>query len=310
MAEEDNKKGTFGDEIPSPGSPLEDSGDLIPLAEELGESGVDTGLKEFGGSGSGLLDVGLEADDTQLGGILDEIYGPAAAGLKPAMPRQHDNFNVLLYDKVMKKEGWKRKGEVYFDDYRAIVFIKKNNAEKPKAYVMFEYSLRDFVSELGSIKDIKCRIGKKVMSFYNFLEDVRRKYLMTGSRKSLTLIRDTLKPRIALGYSMAYDPEKNLEEQITAISNESKELNGGIRDTLNQACEGGEEKKVKYTRGTRAFELYVKAEQQQQQKAKEVPKKTVVAIKEDEKKKRFSLLKYLGNLVPKIGKTKKPKYKK
>jgi excisionase family DNA binding protein len=34
----------------------------------------DVNLDSFGGSGSGLLDLSLQADDTSLGGILDEIY--------------------------------------------------------------------------------------------------------------------------------------------------------------------------------------------------------------------------------------------
>ena len=36
------------------------------------------------GSGSGLLDLSLQADDTSLGGILDEIYTPGGEGKAPA----------------------------------------------------------------------------------------------------------------------------------------------------------------------------------------------------------------------------------
>jgi excisionase family DNA binding protein len=49
--------------------------------EEIEE---DVNLDTFG-SGSGLLDLSLQADDTSLGGILDEIYTPeAGAGEQPA----------------------------------------------------------------------------------------------------------------------------------------------------------------------------------------------------------------------------------
>jgi len=44
--------------------------------EEIEE---DVSLDTFG-SGSGLLDLSLQADDTSLGGILDEIYTPGAEG--------------------------------------------------------------------------------------------------------------------------------------------------------------------------------------------------------------------------------------
>jgi len=43
----------------------------------------DVSLDTFG-SGSGLLDLSLQADDTSLGGILDEIYTPAGEGGKDA----------------------------------------------------------------------------------------------------------------------------------------------------------------------------------------------------------------------------------
>jgi excisionase family DNA binding protein len=45
----------------------------------LEEIEKDVSLDTFG-SGSGLLDLSLQADDTSLGGILDEIYTPGAAG--------------------------------------------------------------------------------------------------------------------------------------------------------------------------------------------------------------------------------------
>jgi len=50
----------------------------------LEESGEDVSLDSFG-SGSGLLDLSLQADDTSLGGILDEIYtAEGAEGKEPA----------------------------------------------------------------------------------------------------------------------------------------------------------------------------------------------------------------------------------
>jgi hypothetical protein len=53
------------------------------LSEEasLDEIEKDVSLDSFG-SGSGLLDLSLQADDTSLGGILDEIYTPEGAGEK------------------------------------------------------------------------------------------------------------------------------------------------------------------------------------------------------------------------------------
>ncbi len=49
----------------------------------LEEIEKDANLDTFG-SGSGLLDLSLQADDTSLGGILDEIYTPGGEGKAPA----------------------------------------------------------------------------------------------------------------------------------------------------------------------------------------------------------------------------------
>ncbi len=54
------------------------TGPEVPLEEE-----EDVNLDSFG-SGSGLLDLSLQADDTSLGGILDEIYTAEVEGQEPA----------------------------------------------------------------------------------------------------------------------------------------------------------------------------------------------------------------------------------
>jgi excisionase family DNA binding protein len=60
------------------------SGSGTPGKEaSLEEIEKDVSLDTFG-SGSGLLDLSLQADDTSLGGILDEIYTPGTGGDKAA----------------------------------------------------------------------------------------------------------------------------------------------------------------------------------------------------------------------------------
>ena len=56
-------------------------GETIGSSEEASISEIeeDVSLDSFG-SGSGLLDLSLQADDTSLGGILDEIYTPEGEG--------------------------------------------------------------------------------------------------------------------------------------------------------------------------------------------------------------------------------------
>jgi len=62
-----------------PGSPGKEA--------SLEEIEKDVSLDTFG-SGSGLLDLSLQADDTSLGGILDEIYTPGGEGKAPAAAEQ------------------------------------------------------------------------------------------------------------------------------------------------------------------------------------------------------------------------------
>ncbi|MBN1804710.1 MAG: hypothetical protein JW837_05625 [Sedimentisphaerales bacterium] len=59
--------------------PMGTSGGTGPEMQ-LEEIEGDVNLDSFGGSGSGLLDLSLQADDTSLGGILDEIYTDEVEG--------------------------------------------------------------------------------------------------------------------------------------------------------------------------------------------------------------------------------------
>lgn len=261
-----------------------DKDDGTPDEEEINFDFDLGGLEDTGGKSSdsgsagGLWDGQVETDpeDSLFAGIFDEAVGIAekepqlTKGTKK-LPSGHE---IMFDNEIMSKQGFQRFRNFYVDKYRAIVFLKKKDALKPKAYVMFGYSLRDFVGELENVQNINCQIGKKAISFYDFVKDLRRKYLKVGGKNSLTPLPDTRKPRIALGYSIAYDSSKeDLENQIKAISDEAIELNEDIRDTLNQACGSNKKKKVKYIRGNRALEMYVQAD-------KQVPAEAAVATAE------------------------------
>ena len=60
------------------------SGETKLLGDEeeatLGRLDDDMNLDSFGGSGSGLLDLSLQADDTSLGAVLDDIYPESSEG--------------------------------------------------------------------------------------------------------------------------------------------------------------------------------------------------------------------------------------
>ena len=78
-----------GEAIKEPGADTFKSLDetQAPPSKEasLEEIEKDVSLDTFG-SGSGLLDLSLQADDTSLGGILDEIYTPGGEGKPAAAP--------------------------------------------------------------------------------------------------------------------------------------------------------------------------------------------------------------------------------
>jgi len=87
LSETDTDYDVTEDSMAETASPAATGGSTGTGAEaSLEEIEDDVNLDSFG-SGSGLLDLSLQADDTSLGGILDEIYtaeggeeGPAAAG--------------------------------------------------------------------------------------------------------------------------------------------------------------------------------------------------------------------------------------
>ena len=79
---------------------LDDTGTVIESG--LKEIEEDVNLDSFG-SGSGLLDLSLQADDTSLGGILDEIYAPENQ-VEPELPEPIDyELQLKLLYKKLKK---------------------------------------------------------------------------------------------------------------------------------------------------------------------------------------------------------------
>ncbi len=92
LASEDTKFATGGDSINVLGgtedgySLTDDTSSETKLAggeseeESIGRLDDDVNLDSFGGSGSGLLDLSLQADDTSLGAVLDDIYPESADG--------------------------------------------------------------------------------------------------------------------------------------------------------------------------------------------------------------------------------------
>jgi excisionase family DNA binding protein len=69
------------------------TGPEMPLEEIEG----DVNLDSFG-SGSGLLDLSLQADDTSLGGILDEIYTDEVEGKEAALEEVGDSAAAIAPD--------------------------------------------------------------------------------------------------------------------------------------------------------------------------------------------------------------------
>jgi excisionase family DNA binding protein len=91
---------TMADTVIPPGTSSE-----VPL-EEIEE---DVNLDSFG-SGSGLLDLSLQADDTSLGGILDEIYtaegeGPEAGEVEPVAEADSAAPITADADQMIPDEG-------------------------------------------------------------------------------------------------------------------------------------------------------------------------------------------------------------
>jgi hypothetical protein len=101
---------TMGETRAASGGILDDDMDALsetaatPMSEaSLEEIEEDVNLDTFG-SGSGLLDLSLQADDTSLGGILDEIYTPE--GEEGPEPREASAMEVAAEaESMLATEG-------------------------------------------------------------------------------------------------------------------------------------------------------------------------------------------------------------
>lgn len=93
----------------SGGGALDDALGATRGASSAGEASLeeieeDVNLDTFG-SGSGLLDLSLQADDTSLGGILDEIYTPESEGEEGKAPEASAMEVAAEADQLMPEEG-------------------------------------------------------------------------------------------------------------------------------------------------------------------------------------------------------------
>jgi len=77
----------------------------VPSEASLEEIEEDVSLDSFG-SGSGLLDLSLQADDTSLGGILDEIYTPETGEGKQAAEPGSAIEMAVEAEQMLTEEGF------------------------------------------------------------------------------------------------------------------------------------------------------------------------------------------------------------
>lgn len=84
------------------GIPSDAAGTAIPETS-LEEIEEDVNLDTFG-SGSGLLDLSLQADDTSLGGVLDEIYTAEGESAEPAEPGTAGGLTAAEVEELLPDE--------------------------------------------------------------------------------------------------------------------------------------------------------------------------------------------------------------
>lgn len=238
-------------------------GDEFNVNGKGGSKGIDSEFDlEGSGSAAGLLDQELPADDTQLGGILDELYkGEGFQPIDETIKKAKD-YTSFRHDDVMAGLEWKRHNRIYYDGNIAIAFVQKNGYSKTKAYVMCGYGFKNFLEKPELLKSLECKVGEKSMSLHNLIKNIiKSKYLKVEGRKAFARVYDRGEGRIAVGYSVVYD--QSVDKEIKDVSATARQLNKNMGSTLEQALEYTKKGKVEYVSGLDVVGMYMEAFKEQ-----------------------------------------------
>ena len=156
LSDESGDFGLLGDSLAdtqeTTSSPEETaSNEAVTEEEDLGRLDADINLDSFG-SGSGLLDLSLQADDTSLGAVLDDIL-PSAGGDEAGAAamddfQMEDDSTVEMMDNVSEDETQSASQSPFADDF---VDDEIKTPDQAPAYVVAAVEQDPTSSAFGSM---------------------------------------------------------------------------------------------------------------------------------------------------------------
>lgn len=96
------------------------------------------------------------------------------------------------------------------------------------------------------------------MPLHDLIKRVKVKHLKVNGRKPFARVYDRGNAGIALGYSVAYDPNTNSDGQIQTVSTKARDLHSDIGTILNKALAYTKKGEVEYIPALEVVEMYRK----------------------------------------------------
>lgn len=223
------------------------------------EAPGDSEIKLVGsGSGSGLLDLSLQADDSSMGEILSEIYTQDGPSLRvPSKKVQEARLSlesrVYTYPEIMKKLNYEKRGYYYTNGVTNILFCKDKNGQ-PRVFVFGGYSLKAIVPAGSTMKALK--VSGSGVSPYKYLEQLAAQYFKGDGVLGEGIIPSNKFSRVVFGYSVAYDPNNTdkLEPTLKAIVKAAEEKDQKMKLQIEKDL--GQGTQIIRIKGQAAFDLY------------------------------------------------------
>lgn len=249
-------------------------GDEIPLPDESQlPDGTQLGTDELKleGSDAGLLDLDKDADDSVMGGLLNEIMVEEGLGGAPPtkvsfekarLAKSSLERRIQFHDEIMSGNGFSKVHNYYYTDgIRDIVFSKDRDG-KPRVFVMFGYSLKDILLQGKTMREMSASVDEATMESYKFFDKLAKSYFVGGNKKGEGIAPDNKHSRVAFGYSVAYNPNDKgrLKEVIEGIIEDAKQIDEKIKGEIEEKL--GEGEGIKRISGEATYRLYNWAYQQ------------------------------------------------
>ncbi len=247
----------------APDSSAKDKGGEVEPDFDFGkdlEKLDDSEIKLVGsGSGSGLLNLDLPADDSTMGALLGEIYTEGAPLLRALSKKAQEaraslEAKIYAHANIMSSLGYRNIGGYYYTNGVTNIFFSKDKGGQPRAFVFYGYSLRTIVHAASTMKALQVGVNGKPA--YQYLDQLATTYFKGDGVLGEGIIPSNKFSRVVFGYSVAYDPNNTdkLEPTLKAIVKAAEEKDQKMKLQIEKDL--GQGTQIRRISGQAAFDLY------------------------------------------------------